>query len=152
PVAASVFVLLGLGVANREYLIPRCAPFLLRETEDPLGRRPLLVQGCYDGNQVHIEGRVAFPDRKMIQHARITLPPEFAGGLVHLTCKEMFFREANERDAAGWWLMACKPEKLDRSHPLLHWLGPGTYFLFTDLNYERLTRRPNWFFYQSTGR
>src|SRR5205814_8844221 len=74
------------------------------------------------------------------------------GGLIHLTCKEMFYREANERDAAGWWLMACKPEKLDRSHPLLHWLGPGTYFLFTDLNYDRLTRRPNWFFYQSTGR
>ena len=44
PIWVMVGAILGIGALNREWLIPRCAPFLLREAEDPLGRRPLLVQ------------------------------------------------------------------------------------------------------------
>ncbi|HMP02436.1 MAG TPA: LptF/LptG family permease, partial [Gemmatales bacterium] len=74
PLWILLALIVALGAAGREWVIPACAPFLLREAEDPLGRRPLLVQGCFDEHDIHVEGRVAYPDRKMIQHARLTLP------------------------------------------------------------------------------
>jgi lipopolysaccharide export system permease protein len=152
PLWGIVALILALGVLNREWLIPRCAPFLLREAEDPLGRRPLLVQGCYDEHDIHIEGRVAYPERKMIQHARLILPATAQSDLTVIQCKEMFYRPANERDPSGWWLMACTPDRLDKPHPALHALETGNFFLRTNLSYDRLTRRPNWHAYQSTAR
>lgn len=152
PLWLVVAVLIGLGVANRECIIPVCAPYLLREAEDPLGRRPLLVQGGYDENDIHIEGRVAYPERKMIQHARLTLPGTLSSDLTVIQCKEMFYRPAAGAEPSGWWLMGCTPERLDKPHPALHVLGPGRFFLVTDLSYERLTRRPNWHAYQATRR
>jgi lipopolysaccharide export system permease protein len=152
PVLAMILVLTGLGILNREYVIPWCAPHLLREAEDPLGHRPLRVQGGFDSNGVHIEGKVAYPQRKMIQHARITIPSTILGTLVHIHAKEIFYRPESPTEPAGWWLLGCTPEVLPAAHALVHPLGPGQFFLVTDLSYERLTRRPGWYVYQSTAR
>ncbi len=150
PIWLVTLSLIGVGLLNRELIIPECAPYLLRDAEDPLGRRPLLVRGSYDANTVHIEGRVAFPQQKMIQYARITLPPIGNNFMEHLSCNEIYFRAPTDQEPGGWWLNGCVPERIEGQYPYLHWLEPGRYFLFTDLNYDKLTRRPNWHLYQST--
>ncbi len=151
PLASVTILILGIGVANSELLLPKCAEHLLRQAEDPLGKRPLLVPGAFDARRIHIEARVAYPNKKMLQHARITLPPEILGTTTHLTSQEMFYRPGQGQEEHGWILNGCKPEHLPGHHPCLHVLKPGQFFLETDLTYERLTRRPNWFLYQSTG-
>lgn len=150
PIWLATLGFIGLGLLNREWVIPECAPYLLRDAEDPLGKRPLLVRGSYDANLVHIEGRVAFPQQKMIQFARITLPPIGNSFMEHLSCNEIFYRPPTDKEPGGWWLNGCVPERIDGQYPYLHWLEPGRYFLFTELSYDRLTRRPNWHLYQST--
>ena len=44
----------------------------------------------------------------------------------------------------------CQPTKLPGSHPAIKPMAPGQFFLHTELSYQRLTRRPNWFLYQSS--
>jgi lipopolysaccharide export system permease protein len=43
-----------------------------------------------------------------------------------------------------------QPNHVPCPHPALNWLGPGTFFLHTDLSYERLTRHSDWFYYETT--
>src|SRR5262249_32570993 len=43
-------------------------------------------------------------------------------------------------------------DHLESPRPNLQWLGPGSFFVETDLSFDRLTRRPNWFLYQSGAR
>jgi lipopolysaccharide export LptBFGC system permease protein LptF len=151
PLAAATMTLLCVGVLNTELVIPRCAEHLLRQAEDPMGKRPLLVPGAFDCRRVHVEARVAYPQKKMIQHARVTFPPEFFGATMHVTSQEMYYRPGTDGEEHGWFLNGCKPETLPGSSRYVHALAPGQFFLETDLTYERLTRRPNWFLYQSTA-
>src|SRR5262249_17281121 len=37
------------------------------------------------------------------------------------------------------------------SYPALNWLAPGQYFLHTDASFRQLTRKPDWFYYESTS-
>jgi lipopolysaccharide export system permease protein len=150
PIFAVTAAILGLGVLNTELLIPHCADNLLRRAEDPLGKRPLLVPGAFDSNHVHVEARVAYPLKKMIQYARVTVPAGYFGNLTHITSMEMYYRPGNGPDEHGWIMNGCQPDKLP-SHPSLHFLQPGQFFLKTDLTYDRLTRRPNWYLFSGTG-
>jgi lipopolysaccharide export system permease protein len=151
PLGGITIFFLCVGIFNTECLIPRCAEHLLRQAEDPLGKRPLLVPGAFDSRRIHVEARVAFPSKRMLQHARVTLPPSLFGATMHLTSQEMFYRPGHGGDEHGWILNGCVPEMLPAQLPYLHNLHPGQIFLQTELTYERLTRRPNWFLYQSTG-
>ena len=150
PVWCGILALIGLGIAKREWLVPQCAPQIMRSAEDTSGKRPVLVQGRYDSRNVLFEGRVGYPDRQMVQLANITLPSRLTGGMIHLNCLEMFYRPAKGQDVSGWYLMGCTPSNLDPCPWPLQQLAPGQYFLFTDMTYDRLTRRTNWFTYQST--
>jgi lipopolysaccharide export system permease protein len=150
PIYIATACFLAIGVLNTELLIPRCADSLLRRAEDPMGKRPLLVPGAFDVNHIHVEARVAFPQKHMIQYARVTLPPDLFGSTLHITCAEMYYRPGNSKTEHGWYMNGCKPATLPYSHPAIHQLQPGQFFLQTDLTYERLTRRPTWYLFQPT--
>jgi lipopolysaccharide export system permease protein len=147
-VVASFF--LTLQLLDTELIIPHCADNLLRQAEDPLGKRPLLVPGTFDDKHVHIEARVAYPLRQMIQYARVTLPPDFSGNTLHIQSMEMFYHPGTGTHDHGWIMNGCKPERLSIKHPSIRQLQPGQFFLHTELSYSRITRRPNWYLYQST--
>jgi lipopolysaccharide export system permease protein len=150
PIGGITVLLLVVGVLNTELLIPRCAEHLLRQAEDPLGKRPLQVPGTFDWRRIHVEARVAYPQQKMIQFARVTLPADIFGSSMHITSQEMFYRPGNSPEEHGWIMNGCNPALLPVNLPYLHNIQPGQIFLQTDLTYERLTRRPNWFLYQPT--
>lgn len=141
---------IGLGVANRELLIPLFADQITRKAEDPNGTKPMLIQGGFDKNGVHLDGKTAYADRLLIMQGRITFPAEAGGGIDHISCQEMYYRPAGTNLAAGWWLNGCRPDRLERSRTNLEFVRPGCYFLTSDLSFDRLTRRPNWFLYLST--
>jgi lipopolysaccharide export system permease protein len=150
PVLGATLAVLTLGLANRELLLPHCREGLQRTPDDPFGRKSVLVQGTYDANSVHVGGGVGDPVRQTVEIGRVTLPPRLVGALVHLNCAEMAYRPASAAESSGWYLRGTRPESLECSHPCLNWLGPGTYFLHTELDFERLTRRADWFHYEPT--
>lgn len=150
PLSGVTCVFLLLQWLDTEFVIPHCADHLLRIAEDPLGKRPLLVPGTFDMNHVHIEARVAYPQRQMIQHARVTIPAELMGNTLHVHSKEMFYQPGNSADDHGWIMNGCTPTLVPAIYPGLKQLAPGQFFLKTELSYHRLTRRPNWYLYVST--
>lgn len=150
PLGIVTCFFLVLEVLDTELVIPQCADQLLRQAEDPLGKRPLLVPGTFDDNRIHIEARVAYPLRQMIQHARVTIPNHILGGIVHINSMEMFYHPGTGPDDHGWIMNGCQPATLPGQNRIIRPMEPGQFFLQTDLTYNRLTRRPNWFLYQST--
>src|SRR5207247_822473 len=50
PVMGGVVVMLALGLANQEFLIPRIADALLADRDDHKGDKTLPVQGAYEPN------------------------------------------------------------------------------------------------------
>ncbi|MFO0815636.1 MAG: LptF/LptG family permease [Gemmatales bacterium] len=151
PLGAVTSFFLVLQLLDTELVIPHCADNLLRQAEDPLGKRPLLVPGTFDDRHIHIEARVAYPLRQMIQYARVTLPPDLAGNTIHINSMEMFYHPGTGAHDHGWIMNGCKPEKLQIKHPAIREIQPGQFFLHTELSYTRLTRRPNWYLYHSTA-
>jgi lipopolysaccharide export system permease protein len=151
PIGGVILFFLVLGVLDTELVIPHCADQLLRQAEDPLGKRPLLVPGTFDERHIHIEARVAYPHRQMIQHAKVTLPIEIFGNTIHIHSMEMFYHPGTGPHDHGWIMNGCTPAKLPGNHPAIRELQPGQFFLHTELSYLRLTRRPNWFLYQATN-
>ena len=160
PILAATVGVIGLAIANRELVIPRCSSHLQQsagEEEDlpaKEGRGPktVLVQPTYDSNGILLAGRGADPSRKMVGLAELTIPAELAGTLVHLESAQMFYRPKSKDDTAGWTLNDTKPQRVDCQHPALNWLAPGTYFLHTDASFQQLTRKPDWFYYEPTAR
>lgn len=150
PIGSISCMFLIMGVLDTELVIPHCADQLLRQAEDPLGKRPLLVPGTFDDRHIHIEARVAYPTRQMIQHARVTLPASIFGNTMHIRSMEMFYHPGNGPNDHGWIMNGCTPETLPGSHPAIHQMQPGQFFLQTELTYTRITRRPSWYLYQAT--
>jgi len=150
PLAAITSFFLVLQWLDTELVIPHCADNLLRQAEDPLGKRPLLVSGTFDNRHIHIEAKVAYPNRQMIQFARVTLPPEITGNTLHIQSKEMFYHAGTGSDDHGWFMNGCTPEIVPVNHPAIKQLKPGQFFLHTELSYKRLVRRPSWYLFQST--
>jgi lipopolysaccharide export system permease protein len=152
PILAACVGLAGVSVLNRELLIPPCSPYLQRTAEDPRGLKNVLVQPVYDSEGVHIEGKCAVVERRMIQNAAVTLPASLTGRLIHLRCSEMFYLPDSPDEGHGWVLRATAPAVIDGRHPSLTYMGPGTYFLHSDATFQRLTRRSDFFYYEPTSR
>jgi lipopolysaccharide export system permease protein len=150
PILAATLVLLGLSTVNQECLIPQIREYLVRTPDDPFGERSTPAQGAYDANSIHLAGGPAHAKRQAVEMGRVTLPPEIMGALVHLSCAEMVYRPASGADSSGWYLLGVRPAHVECAHPALNWLGPGTYFLHTELTFERVTRHPDWFHFEST--
>ncbi|MER3415289.1 MAG: hypothetical protein C4297_03625 [Gemmataceae bacterium] len=150
PLAAGVLIVVATELVNRECLLPRCAPILQQGLLD-LQCPHVPIEGGYDRRWVHIEGQLGVPERRMIAHGRVTLPADIMGQLTHLTCMEMFYRPPRGHEDSGWYLVATQPAVVECQHPALNWLGPGLYFLHTELSFESLARRPNWFYFASTS-
>ncbi len=151
PLLLAVLGVIGIALANQELIVPKCAAMLVKSAEDPRGKGGVCPVGCYDDRQIHFEGRFAFPQRQMIQYGRVTVPPAVAGRMIHLTCKEMFYRPASGKDPSGWLLRDVTPPELECNPPLHYLRKPGRFFIETELSYERLTRNPAWFHYESTA-
>lgn len=150
PLLAASGLVIGLAVANREIVIPRCAQHLQYAADDPKGTGLRMVHGGYDKNGIHIDGCFADPQRQVISQGRIIIPSNLVGGLVQLTCAEMHYRPPKGKSDNGWWLTGVEPANWASAAAPLDWYGPGTYFLHTDMTFERLTRDPMWFRYEST--
>src|SRR5438094_246542 len=56
PVLVSAWIMLSLAVANGELVIPRIAPKLSLEKDDPDGGKELWVHGAYEPNHILING------------------------------------------------------------------------------------------------
>ncbi len=155
PVLMGAGLLILLGIANQELLIPRIADVLLADRDDPLGEKSLVVAGAYDSNGIHIEGAEAKRNGLIVRPFYVTVPETIADGLLHLTAKEGRYIVADPTNpqSGGWLMTGVQPSVLDKTVPALEQLDPGQFFLrTTDVDFDVLTRNRQWFMFAGTAR
>jgi lipopolysaccharide export system permease protein len=162
PILIGVFLMLGVGVVNQEFVIPAIAPALVAGREDPEGIKEILVQGCYDTNRVHIDGFKAYRRDKTIERFHVTLPVTARSEMKHLTAETAQYIEpldvgpSEKARFSGGWLMTgtipaeLPPESYDPA--VIKQIDRGRYFLFVqEATFDRATKGQKTLAYASTG-
>lgn len=156
PVLVCACGMLGVEVVNQELVISRVGTFLMNDRDDPEGKKDLLVQGAYEPNGIHIEGRIANRKDLVVKEFSVVIPESFAGSNISLYAKEARYvpPRPGEPRTGGWLLTEAKPETLENwNQPDLEIIDPGKYFLRTQsVDFETVTRSRTWFVYASTLR
>src|SRR5262249_27653292 len=114
PVLVTSCVLLGLSVANQELIIPSIADTLLRNRDDPEGKRDLAVRGAFEPNGIHISGKTASREGLVVREFLCNIPETLAGGnVLVLRAEEARYVPPGEARRSGGWLLSKTKETAD---------------------------------------
>ncbi|MGF1580401.1 MAG: LptF/LptG family permease [Gemmataceae bacterium] len=149
PVLLSACMLSVVNVANQEFVIPTIGG-LFTSKDDPNGEKPILANGAFASNDIHISARMAIRRDNKVIDANIVIPPKVASGSgFHFFATEaIYVPEGNGRHSGGWLLNKTTPVELPPSVPrtVLVPIDTGKYFLYSDdVDFERLTRNRKWY-------
>jgi lipopolysaccharide export system permease protein len=155
PILYSACVMLGLSVLNQEVLIPRVATYLYNPRNDPAGNKDIPVNGAYEPNGIHIEGRIGNRKDQVIHEFFVVIPESMAGSLVSLSAAEAHYipPAADQPHSGGWLMTGTKPALIEGwSSPILQIIDPGKYFLKTEqVDFDTITRGRGWYYFCSTA-
>jgi lipopolysaccharide export system permease protein len=149
PILLGASLMIGLGVANQELVIPQVADALLADKSDLHGSKYIGVQGSFEPNYVHVEGAIASRKDLEVKPFYVALPETMTGGLIHLSAKRANYLP----DRKKWLLEDTVPATLDPCPPVLEPLDAGRYYLKVDeVDFDVLTRNKNWCMFAATGK
>lgn len=172
PVIISAVVVSGLAIANQEFLMPRLAADLQRSHDDD-GTRPVKVYSRYDSNDVLFYGEDANRNARVVNKVSVTFPVEVFGAIRELAAKQALYVAPDDRRSplqGGWLLRGARftlpveDEALEGS-PLVRLtdtkgfpppvgntpeLGHESYFLYSGLTFQAITRNRQWYQYAPT--
>ncbi len=156
PVLITACFLLALDVVVQELIIPRIGHRLTFDRDDPEGDKDLVVQGAYEPNGIHIEGRIASRKGMVVREEfYVVIPESIAGTLLNLSAKEgRYIKPGPGRYTGGWLMTGTTPERLENwDNPVLEMIDPGKYFLHTqEVDFDTITRDRKWYTFASTAR
>jgi lipopolysaccharide export system permease protein len=147
PVLAGATLMVGLGVANQELVIPRVADALLTDKGDLNGTKAMGVQGNYEPDGVHIEGAMASRQGLEVTPFYVALPESMTG--IHLSAKRAHYLPERKT----WLMEETVPPTLENCPPVLESTDPGRYYLkVEEVDFDVLTRNKNWYLFAATAR
>jgi lipopolysaccharide export system permease protein len=174
PVWISAIIVSALAVVNQEFIMPPLGEELQKSHDDD-GLRKVSVYSRYDARGIMIHGREADRNAKTILNFNATLPVSVFGVMHELEAKQgRYIPETALRAPrrGGWLLRGAKLNptvsdeavkgtegllvRLDNADgyppPVgdLADLGGETYFLYSDLRFESVTRNRQWYEYAPT--
>jgi len=156
PILLGSCLMIGVGVANQELLMPEITEALMSNRDDPVGEKQIEVRGGYDKTGVHIEGMTGFRKGMKVNFMYVTIPETTQNSMVHLAAVEArYIPKSEEKHSGGWLLIGTTPPEIENwnRNEILEMIDPGKYFLHTnDLNFETATRPKNWYTLASTPR
>ena len=151
PVLLSAFFMLSLTVINQEFVIPRIADKLALDRDDPDGQKSVAVRSAYDSNGIHITGDRADRQDNTVSLLFATIPETLGGTLIHLSALQGRYIAGPGPRQGGWELVGTRPSDVGSIPGILDQRDSGRYFLHTrDVDFEAVTRNPNWFIMAST--
>jgi lipopolysaccharide export system permease protein len=146
PIFVGAILMLGVGVVNQELVIPRIAPVLVTDRDDPEGTRELYVQGCYDPNRVHVDGWKAYRREMEVHRLSVTLPVTPKSEMKHLTADLARYipPHPGERLSGGWLMTGTTPAELPEGSfdkDIIEMIDPGRFFLHVrEATFDRVTQ------------
>ena len=151
PVLLSAFFMLSLTVINQEFIIPRIADKLALERDDPGGEKSVPARMAYEANQIHISGERAMRRERSVSNFCVLIPETLGGTLIHLVAKQAYYVPGSAPRQGGWELVDTTPMEVGSISGILDQRDSGRYFLHTrEVDFEAVTRNPNWFIMAST--
>jgi lipopolysaccharide export system permease protein len=161
PLLLGSVILLGLSVANQEWVIPQIGNRLMNDRDDPNGEKPLMVQGAFEPNGIHIEGETASRTEGMllVHNMYVVIPENLAGCVYNITAQEGRYipHHADGPHRGGWLLTQTQPADLREwkwNQPgILEVIDEGKFFLHTqEVDFDTITRSRTWYTFASTAR
>jgi lipopolysaccharide export system permease protein len=165
PLLVAAGIVSGLGVANREFGLPRVRNGLAKNAQDWLGEASRKCTPRYDiRNDILISGKSTRAKLREIESPQFRLPPELKTWGRQITAASAFQQPANGDHPAGYLLTGVKqPANLAqlrsqqlRGEIVLYspadtpWLKPGECFVMSVVSFEQLTVGGAWRQYLST--
>jgi lipopolysaccharide export system permease protein len=155
PIILGAAVMLGVGVAIQELVIPRIAEKLVLDRDDLDREKEVMVQGAYDSSGIHIEGISAIRKEMLIKHFFATLPESPTSSMIHLSAVQGRYvpHQDGEPLSGGWLLLETQPAEIEPEFrpAMLTPLNPGSYFLRTnEVDFDLATKQPKWNAFAST--
>ena len=152
PILMGCLLTLSLGPLNQEYFMPTVAEELQKPRDDPAYEKPMIVQGAFDSQGLHIEGDAAYRKDLKVAGMRVTFPESGPTGMAHLTAGEGFYVPPGPGAHTGGWRLHQTTDVTDGPLPAyLERISTGVYFLrTTDIDFDSITRGGSWYLYAST--
>jgi lipopolysaccharide export system permease protein len=168
PVWVATLMVSGLAVLNQEFIMPRFADELQKDHDDD-GTRKVRVSGRYDSNGILIHGGEADRNARTVYQFNATIPVSVFGAIRELESKESRYIPEDDLKAplkGGWLLRGAQlnPPVADDAlvdNPILirldaltgfpppvgdaSLLGGESYFLRTDMKFDAVTRKRQWY-------
>jgi lipopolysaccharide export system permease protein len=156
PVLVCASLMMLFTVVNVELFIPRLATQLVVEKSDPEGDKEIEAKGKYDHNGVQIDAERGQRKGLVVRPFNCILPPSIGRRQVAISAKEARYvpKSPDNPHSGGWLLTEARPATLDNweKTDVLERLDPGKYFLYTEVDFDALTRTQKWFQHASTSR
>jgi lipopolysaccharide export system permease protein len=172
PVIISALIVSCLAVANQELIIPKYAEDLQKSHDDD-GSRKVFVSGRYDDNWVYLHGSEADRSQQTILSFNATFPVEVFGAIREIEARQARYIPENDTRSPlkrGWLLrgahlnLPITDDQLEKSvlvklpnakgfpPPVgdIQDLGGETYFLYSGISFDAVTRRRQWYQYAPT--
>ncbi len=153
PVLLCACLMLTLTVLNQEFVIPFFADKLTRARDDPGGQREIGVRQAYDSNGIHVTGTRAVRQELLVREFQVTIPEAVSGNQVHIIAQEARYHRGSGPNGGHWEMTGCTPPHLDPIPDVLDVADTTRYVLHVrNVDFDALTRDPNWFLRTSTYR
>lgn len=154
PVLLASAAMIGVGVLNQELWLPRIDSFLVEHRSE--GEREVNVRGAFDTNGILISGVHAIRNELLVKDFVCTIPASVGhDGLTTMQAREARYIPLvpGEPRTGGWILTGTSTAELPSTWTrtdILERIGPGKFFLKTEVDFENVTRSRNWFAYVDT--
>jgi lipopolysaccharide export system permease protein len=150
PILVGVVLVIGLGVGNREFVLPAHSERLQRLHEDIEATHDLQPARRIDSDGVLFSAKTAHRDESRLGEVSITIPAGLVGPLQEIQCSNAFWRTDQETGELGWQLVRPTGVNFFRESRKIKPLRDGDLFLYSDITFSDMIRRDVWLSFAST--
>jgi lipopolysaccharide export system permease protein len=151
PILAGALLVIGLGVLNREFVLPYFSEPLQRMHENIETEKAVLPVTHMDKDQVLIRALAAHHEDQRIDKVNVTLPMEVVGQLQEVQAKSALYRPDPQTGQMGWRLVEPTAIQMLKANDKIKKLDNGDLFLFTHISFQDMIRNKNWKNFASTS-
>lgn len=149
PILLGVGMMIGLGLLNREIILPMNAERLQRIHEDIEANNSLNPAEQFDREGVLIRARRAYRHDFHVEEVNITLSRQNVGQVMEIEAPLAYSRIDEATGKEGWLIV--KPSRADfEPNAKIKKLANGDLFLYSNVTFYNLIRRRHWMNYAST--
>jgi lipopolysaccharide export system permease protein len=157
PVVGCAFFMILVSLVNQEVVIPAVADRLTLSRDDPGGQKEVGVRHAYDPSGIHVTGLRAVRHGQIVRNFECLIPDGLWETQEHICAQEARYvpceggPRSGHKGSARWELTGCHPPDMRPIPGILEVRDRTRYVLYTrTIDFDSLTREPNWFLRTST--